>query len=101
MGLYDLYIGSGFAISISIRGPNHADHERVHVELITSSGGVADPIVVFTGETRLSIGSAQANKHHIRLVRSGTSARLYINGVYDTSEVAPPALVATHGMPGT
>lgn len=83
--LYCFAPGSGM-VSISIRGPNHADREKVIVELITTpTRTTTDTLVTFTGTTRIPYGTAQTDKVHIRVVRDGASAYLYINGVLDGS----------------
>lgn len=86
------------SIDMVIRGGAHSDHERIYVSLITSvdrTPGNFDAAVTFTGSTRIAYGTAQTDKHHIRLVRDGANATLYLDGVSDGST---SGLAATHGM---
>ncbi len=99
MGLYQFYVGGIGILDVSLRGPNHADHERVHVEITTSaSRSSSDARVAFTGATRLSVGSTQMDKHHLRFVRDGATLTLYLDGVADGST---SSLAATHGLNST
>jgi hypothetical protein len=80
-------------VEVSVRGPAHADHEKIVVLITTTPTRTTfDPLVSFTCSTRLSVGTAQTDKCHIRLVRDGANAYLYLNGVLDGSTTS---LVAT------
>lgn len=93
IGIYNF--GSVGYLAVNIYGASHTDHEKVEVEIRTcDSASVVDTPVTFAGATRISVGSAQTNKHHIRVVRDGASAYLYLNGVLDGST---GSLVASHG----
>lgn len=106
IGLYKFLVNNGGAgvgvIDISILGPNVTDHERVRVEIGTTTyAGAGDAVVGFTGATRLSVGTAQTDKYHVRVVRDGTTATLYLNGVSDGSTTGLSATHGIYGAPGS
>lgn len=76
--------GSGAGIDVDVRGGAHTDHERIRVTITTApTRGTAAASVSMTGTTRISYGTGQTNKHHARVVRDGTTATLYLDGVQD------------------
>lgn len=104
VGLYnfDPSQGVGAGISVDVRGPNHADHERIFVTIGTSpTRSTAASPVTLTGATRISTGTAQSNKHHVRLVRSGANLYLYLDGVLDGSSSGLSATNPINGPIGS
>lgn len=74
------------AIQIYIHGSAQASAGKIGVYIqTTSSRDVSSTAVEFTGNTALTFGSGQQYVHHVRLVRDGATATLYLNGVSDGS----------------
>ena len=87
---------SASRISVSIWGPSETDHEKLYVAVKTSaSRTTSDTLVAITGGTRLSVGTAQTDKQHVRLVRDGATMTLFLNG---QSDGVSTSLSATHGI---
>lgn len=97
VGVCEFVIGtSGGSLAVNLFGESHSDHERIEVITATTDGGVTpDAAVTVTATTRLSIGSGQTDKAHVRFVRNGASGTLLLNGV---SVGSTSALHATHGI---
>lgn len=90
IGVYDIRPGgaggAGSGIEVVVFGGAHSDHERIEVKITTSpTRSTAASTVTITGSTRLSFGSTQSVKYHVRVVRNGANAYLYLNGVLDGS----------------
>lgn len=97
VGLYSFVVQNG-SVQILIYGPNHAKARKLKVEITTTNAaGTADSMVTFDTSTAIPMGSAQTDKIHLRLVRDGTTATMYLNG---TSDGSTTGLSATHGLTG-
>lgn len=73
-------------IEVNIFGGNHTDHERIEVRIATTpTRSTEAAVVTFTGATRLLSGTVATVKQHVRVVRDGKNAYLYLNGVLDGS----------------
>lgn len=93
IGLYKFVVNASGVIEVAIAGPAHATPGRILVYIVTNpTRTTADTPVSFVGSTAITVGSTQADKHHVRLVRDGANAYLYLNGVIDATETT---LVAT------
>lgn len=101
VGLYQFQTGVsanyGY-VTVFIYGPAHADAGKIRVAITTNPAeGSANASVGFTGSTAIGAGTAQTDKRHVRVVRDGTTAVLYVDGVSDGSTTG---LSATHGVLG-
>lgn len=98
IGLYKFVTSVG-VIEVSVLGPGSLDHEKLQVKIITTpSRTTSDTTVTITGSSRISYGTGQNDIQHVRLVRDGASAMLYLNGVADGG--SSTALVATSPLLG-
>lgn len=77
---------TGSCVTVNLFGGLQTDHERIEVRIITApTRATVASTVTFTGSTRLTAGSTQTLKHHIRVVRDGANGYLYLNGILDGS----------------
>lgn len=87
IGLYSFTNGGG-GIALWVYGSTDPNHERIHFSgAVSVSRGSSDVGVDYISTARVSIGTGQTNKQHVRVVRDGISFYLYINGVLDGSTV--------------
>lgn len=83
IGLYEFAPNAG-AIDVNIFGGAHTDHERIEVSITTSPTRTTSATpVTFKSTTRLTAGTAQTDKRHLRVVRNGANGYLYLDGVLD------------------
>ena len=100
IGLYRWSAGSG-EIAVWIRGAGHASVGKMAASIITTpTRSSADSTVTLSGATAIPLGTDQDDKVHVRLVRDGATATLYLNGVSDatsSSLVAGSQIFSTVG----
>lgn len=98
IGLYRWSTGSG-SISVWVRGAGHANPGRIAAEIVTTpTRSTFDTAVPIAGSTAITTGVDQDDKQHVRIVRDGGTATLYLNGVSDGTA---GSLVSTSGIMGT
>ena len=101
IGLYDFNVGARGDVSIGIHGGTQGGNAtKIRVSIVTTpSRTTAASADVFTSTNTISYGTAQKNKHHIRLVRDGTTATLYVDGVQEgqTTSLANDPINAQQG----
>jgi len=86
IGLYEFLSGGGHYVSVAIGGGNAADASKVKVSIQTTSARATfTTAVTFTSTNTISAGTAQTDKHHLRIVRDGADATLYVDGIEDGS----------------
>lgn len=82
IGLYENTIGTYGFLDVRIAGPAHATPNRVIVRVTTTpTRSSAASTVTLTSSSGITVGSAQTDKAHIRVVRDGVNLTVYINGV--------------------
>lgn len=90
IGIYNFRAGSIGDISVYLLADGAGANEgKILVQVITSETLIkADPAKSMTSSNTISTGSEQDKKHHIRVVRDGTTMTLYIDGVQEAQSTA-------------
>lgn len=88
------------AVTVGIRGTSAGASERTIRATITptSAADTAGTTKTLDGTTQLTVGTDEEDRHHIRLVRSGKTATLYVNG---TSEATASGMSKRNGHVGS
>jgi len=97
-----LYVFSS-NIRLFLNGPGHASPRLVKATITTTpTTASTDTPVTLTGTSQVAVGTDQDDRTHVRLVRDGANAYLFVNGV---QEATSSSLVATSptkiATPGT
>lgn len=88
------------AITVGIRGTSAGGDERKIRATITptSAADTAATTKTLDGTTQLTVGTDQEDRHHVRLVRDGATATLFVNGV---SEATASGMSRSNGHEGS
>lgn len=99
IGLYH-FNSDGGDVSLWIGSSAAPDSEagKIRCAIRTSSArGTPDTAVTFVSSSAISTGTTQEENQHVRVVRNGATATMYLNGV---SVGSTSSLVATQGIYG-
>jgi hypothetical protein len=91
-------VGGNPGVFVSVTGPAHASPNKVTVGVRTAPDrSTIDSLVTLTSSTSVLVGTAQKDISHVRVVRDGANAYLYLNGVLEASSAG---VVASSGVLG-
>lgn len=85
VGIYEFSCSGIGDISVGVYGGTQGGNELKLKVGITTSASRSSPAstVTITGTTALSTGTTELDKHHVRVVREGATATVFLNGAQD------------------